>query len=280
MTAPATGQVLRSPPAGVRGGYSIVELLVACVIIPLLLAASYQTLANAYRFYARQLLLVETREATRVAVEVLGSELRAIGPGAGDLYAMAADSVALRSFIGVGFVCKTTATALSLWRASGVFNPSPTDSLLVFVEGDPTTVDDDRAVSAQIAAVDAGGEPDCPGGHPAQLRLTVTPAPTGVRPGSPVRAFRPHVYRLYRGGDGLWWLGQRLRGGVIQPITGPFAPPALGGLELRFLTAAGVPAGDPREVARIGITLRSRVTGPAGRPVADSLQLLVAVRNR
>jgi len=283
MSASASHRTATVPgptPAG-ASGHTLVELLLVCVLIPLLLAVSYETLTRAYRFYSRQLLLVEAREATRVAVEVLGAELRAISPGAGDLYAIAPDSLALRSFIGLGFVCRSAIDTLSLWRASGVFTPSPTDSVRLFIEGDPATRSDDRIVSARIRSVGPGGVPACPGGNATEKRLVVEPAPVGLRVGSPVRAFRPHVYRLYRGADGLWWLGQRLRGGVIQPITGPFASPARSGLELRYLDAAGAPAGTAHQVAGVGIKVRSRIRrGPRGPTVGDSLDLLVAVRNR
>lgn len=266
-----------------RGGHSLLELMIAIGMIPLLLAAAFEVLASANRFHARHLAAVEAREVARVAVEVLSSELRAASPAWGGLYAIAADSLALRSIQAVGFVCSTSDSSLSLWRSSGVFAASPLDSALLFMEGDPLDPADDTAVAAQIAAVAPGGGLDCPGSHPAEHRLTLTSPAAGLAVGAPVLAFRPYVYRLYRGGDGRWWFGQRLRGGVIQPIAGPFAPPAEGGLRFEYRTAVGGNAARPEDVVQVSIAVRSRVPrrGRASDPyVSDSLTILVTPRNR
>lgn len=265
------------------GGHSLLELVIALALIPLLLAAAFEVLASAGRFHARHLAAVEAREAARVAIEVLSDELRAASPAWGGLYAIGADSLALRSTQAVGFVCSASDSSLSLWRATGVFAASPLDSALLFVERDRLDPADDTAIAAQVAAVAPGGGLDCPGPHSAEHRLTLTPPVSGLVMGAPVLAFRPYVYRLYRGGDGRWWFGQRLRGGVIQPIAGPFAPPAEGGLRLEYRTAAGGSAVRPEEVVQVRIAVRSRVPR-RGRSsdlyVSDSLTILVTPRNR
>ena len=252
-------------------------------LLPLLLAVAYEALATAHRFYLHEVEIMEVRESALTAIEVLAAEFRALSPSAGDIYAMAPDSVALRSIVGSAFVCRALGASLSLWRVSGVFGGSPGDSVLVFAEGSSPFRDDDSVRTAHIVAATPGGDPVCPGGAVSQRELTIDPPIEGMSTGAAVRAFRPYVYRLYRAADGRWWLGQRPRGSIIQPIAGPFAPPALGGLELRWLNAAGAPARWTGEVARVDIQVRSRARrriGGGALFVSDSLSAIVAVRNR
>jgi hypothetical protein len=93
--------------------------------------------------------------------------------------------------------------------------------------------------------------------------------------------------------DNRWYLGvKELLGGrwtIIQPVTGPFVPPAAGGaggIAIRLSDGTGtVVAASPYDVARVvEIALRARSTRPPrafGRrvPVAESLQVTVSPRN-
>lgn len=264
-------------------GHTLVEVIIVLALLPLLLAAGYGALAAAHRFYLHQTQRMKVRESALTAIEVLAAEFRALSPAAGDIYAMAPDSVALRSTVGSGFVCRALGASVSLWRVSGIIGGSVADSALIFAEGTSPFHDDDTVLTARIVAATPGGDPVCPGGAASQRELIVDPPIEGVTTGAAVRAFRPYVYRLYRGSDGRWWFGQRPRGGIIQPIAGPFAPPAEGGLELRWLTAAGVAATRTDEVARVDIRVGSRArrrVGGGAPFVVDSLRAIVAVRNR
>ena len=116
--------------------------------------------------------------------------------------------------------------------------------------------------------------------------------------GAPVRVTRPLRYSLYRGTDGRWYLGQRDWNSVtsafnsIQPVSGPFLPPALGGLAFRYLDSAGgalaAPVMNIRAIAAVQASLRSD-TKSATRALAsaaqrgarvDSAALWILLRNR
>ncbi len=268
-----------------RAGHLLVEILLVVALFSIVSGAVYSVLISQRRFYTTHVQVADTRDAVRVAAEVLSVELRGLSPGAGDLYAIAADSVALRSTTGMGVVCGVSGSAVSLWLVSGVFGDLPTDSALVFFEGDSGTALDDAWVSSGIGAVKhnpGGGR--CADGRPPEMELVLSSAVAGVTVGSPLRAFRPYIYKLYRGGDGHWWLGQRLRGGRIQPLAGPFVSPAGGGLRFEYLTSAGSPALEPGEVSQVRISLEAsslrpipRAQGPG--PYRDTLSAVVFLRN-
>jgi hypothetical protein len=116
--------------------------------------------------------------------------------------------------------------------------------------------------------------------------------------GAPLRVTRPLRYSLYRGTDGHWYLGQRDWNSAtatfnsIQPVSGPFLSPALGGLSLRYLDSAGAtlstPVTNTRGIAAVQVSLRSE-TKSAMRALAsaaqrgtrvDSAALWILLRNR
>lgn len=224
-------------------GFTMVELLLALALFTLIAVAAYGVLRAQLRFYVRHALVSDIRTAARVASRVLTVELRGASPAVGDLYGIGSDSVALRSTTGVGFVCDLMGATLGLWSSHGVFGTLPTDSLMIFIEGDPAVRADDSWIATRILSVSSASDGAC--GGRADLAVTVEADLGAVRTGVPVRAFRPYVYRLYRASDGLWWLGQRLRYGTLQPVAGPLAPMVEGGLSLEWLDGTGQPASGP-----------------------------------
>lgn len=247
-----------------RWGWTAVEVIVVLGLLALLSASVTGVVISQQRFYTRNADVAGTRGAARVAAELLTSELRGVSAAGGGLYGFAADSVAIRSSTGIGIVCDASPRTLVLRRVSGVFGELATDSVLVFVENATGAAFDDQLRVARIEASRTAAAPTCPDGAPPDISLVLDRDLPGVSVGSPVRSFRPYTYRLYMGGDGWWWLGQRLRDGRIQPIVGPLAAPAEGGLRLAFLDATGAATSDPASVARVVISIvaRGRVRYP------------------
>jgi hypothetical protein len=244
-----------------------------------LTASAFAVLASQCRFYAGQLQIAATRDAARVALAVLSVELRAASPVAGDIYAIAADSVALRSYTGFGVVCRIDGDEIALRRIAGTFPGSPNDSILVYLGP--------RAAAWGGVAVAGARRPTggrCPDGLPPDVVVQVLGAVDGAAAGAPVRGFRAYVYRLYRGSDGRWWLGQKLRGGRFQPVTGPFADPAAGGLRLEFLDGVGGLVVDPGAAVQVRVSVVARSPRPVpvrggSRFFHDSLSTVVLLRN-
>ncbi|UCF18861.1 MAG: prepilin-type N-terminal cleavage/methylation domain-containing protein [Gemmatimonadota bacterium] len=268
-----------------QAGHTLVEILLVIALFSLVTAAVYSVLIGQRRFYATHVQAADTRDAVRVATEVLSVELRGLGPKVGDLYAIAADSVALRSATGIGVVCGVSGSVVSLWLVSGVFGDLSGDSALVFLENDPRTALDNAWVSLGISAIThhpRNGR--CADGRSPEVELALSSTMAGVTVGSPLRGFRPYVYKLYRGGDGYWWLGQRLRGGRMQPLAGPFVSPGDGGLKFEYLTSVGSPALEPGEVSQVRFAVEARSLRPIPRaqgpgPYRDTLSAVVFLRN-
>jgi hypothetical protein len=265
-------------------GYSLVEISVVLFLFSLLTASAFAVLSSQRRFYATQLQVAAVRDEARVALTVLSVELRAASPVAGDLYAIAADSVALRSYTGFGVVCGVSGDEIALRRIAGTFPGSPHDSVLVFLRRDVAAGRDGRWGGAAVAGARDATSGRCPdGGRPDRV-LRVGGRLDGAVAGAAVRGFRPYVYRLYAGTDGRWWLGQKLRRGRFQPVAGPFADPAAGGLRFEFFDGGGEPTADTRAVVRVRVSVLAqshrRVPVRAGsRFLHDSLSTVVLLRN-
>jgi prepilin-type N-terminal cleavage/methylation domain-containing protein len=267
-----------------RSGYTLIELTAALVILAVVLASLQLTLVAQRRFYLEQRLIGATRDAARVALEVLSGEIRGASPAAGDLYAIAPDSLALRSTLGLAVVCGSGTDVLHLRRLAGWFDDSPGDSALVFVNVDPRSPRDDAWTALPVIRLRADGSGLCPDGRAPDLALVTRGSLEGISRGSPLRAFRPVTYRLYPGRGGAWWLGQRLPGGDLQPIAGPFLAPAHGGLVLGYRARDGSAAGLPVGVSTVKIQVIARSLRPLPRPRAaafhlDTLTTVVYVRN-
>ncbi|UCC73385.1 MAG: hypothetical protein JSV86_02125 [Gemmatimonadota bacterium] len=266
-------------------GYTLIEVSLVLCLLSVVVASAFAVLAGQRRFYAAHLQVAAARDAARVALTLLSTELRAASPESGDLYAVALDSVALRSYVGSGVVCGINGDEIGLRRIAGTFTGSRNDSLLVFLEHDFETAADDTWVGRALVATRNAVSGRCPDGQPPDIVLTVDAAIHGAPVGAPVRAFRPYVYRLYQGSAGRWWLGQRLRDGRFQPVTGPFADPTVGGLRFEFLGRDGRSTEDARAVVEVRISVRARsprpVPGRAGpRYLHESLASVVTPRNR
>ncbi len=238
-------------------GHTIVEVAVMLGLLSIVLASAATVLIAQQRFYSRNADIASTRNAARLAAEVLTAELRSVNASGGDLYGIGPDSVALRSTTGLGLICSVSGRSVALRRVTGTFGELATDSAFVFVENSLHTAADDSLVVVQIRESRLGSAAHCADGLPADVSLGFDRDVPGVSLGSPVRAFRPYVYKLYAGQGGKWWFGQRLRGGRIQPIAGPFAPTSRGGLRLEYLARGSAPTDDPLQVAHVNIAMRA-----------------------
>jgi prepilin-type N-terminal cleavage/methylation domain-containing protein len=254
------------PRRSVRSlGFTLIEVLVAMTLTGIVVAGTLRALSAQKKFYARQARILTARHAMRASATILTSELREASAPGGDLYAIAEESLALRSNVGFGVACRVNETngTLSLTHVSGHFRSEGSDSVLVFVEN-TTSDDDDTWRALPVSSITTSG-PNCGSGDPAELVVSVTGALDGVWEGTPVRLFRPYEFGLFAFNN-RWWLGRRARGsGEYVPVAGPLAPPGAGGLELGYYTGSGVETSDPSLVARVVVTVRA----PTDRTLTD-----------
>jgi hypothetical protein len=291
-----------------RAGASIVELMIALTIFGLVMAGVTSAIAEQTRFQAGAARVVGSQRSLRQISDLLPSELRALGTGAGDIYAMNATSVDLRVTTGSSVVCTVaagggsvtippvqlaTGVPLTAWRDV----PAAGDSVFIFDEGTSPARNDDTWRAYRLSAAPASAQ-SCPtstgftrtaGEAAAGMRLTVTPAiPVTTVMGAPIRFFRPARYALATGADGRWYLGYTECSagcGTLDVVAGPVRPPSGQGIGFVFRDSLGGITASRADVAFVELVLhtdgppageRSRLRSGA---LADSLRMSIAIRN-
>lgn len=274
-------------------GFTLVEILIALVLMGIVSTALYQLLVSNQRLYRAQVESVAINESARAAVAIIPSEIRELSAGNGDIMAMDATSLTYKSMQALSVQCVAPdllglAVVLDRNTFYGLRAISAADSVLIFAEGDPSTRTDDQWVSAAVVSTAVGTA--CPGGG-ASITVVVAGGGAGqlglVQAGAPVRTFRPAQLLRYQDAAGDWWLGNRLYDKVTgtwsatQPLVGPLTGT---GLALTYWDATGTVTTDPLAVARVGVTVESQ-SGQQVYRTSGSTYLLqdlvtqVAVRN-
>ena len=267
--APAT-RVAR----GARRGVTLAELLVAAAVGGLVSTAAVVSAVRVRRAAAVGNARALAAAQLAQAAGVLAHELRGAAPSAGpddgaDLIEATDSAVDVRATLGASVACAVTpagvgsavdlapaAAGLAWWHAA----PRAGDVALVHDPGVLPGAADDAWRERAVVSADASAEvcvagPFASAAPPAaprwRLALAGPALPATVAAGAPVRVVRRRRYVLYRGGDGLWAFGVREWDGAalqaVQPIAGPFEPPARGGMraEVRDSSGAVVAAGGP-----------------------------------
>ncbi len=287
-----------------RRGFTMIELLVALVLLGIVSAALYRVLVSNQRLYQEQTARIDLSQNIRAAGSILPAEFRQLDASEGDISAMSATSISIRAMRWLGFACQAPVLGGALngvsiiirggapgqplfYGARGIDNN--TDSLLIYFDGDPTTRADDFWAIAGINAAPNGQ--NCPDGQNGQ-RLIINlnllglglNAAGGIPTGAPVWGFERVTYQLYQpAGDTSWYVGFQPAGGSMQPLIGPVLT---NGLTFSYFDINNNATAVRSQVARIDITVRARTTsavragGQAARLTAiDSVVTSVALRN-
>lgn len=274
-----------------RSGFTLLEMMVYILLSGIVMASVYQLLMGQTRSYGKQRELMDVHESLRAASALLSWEIRQASAADGDIYAIGANSITLRSVQGSGIVCVRHATLPRfglLGEAAGMAATADDSALVLAVNG--TSPSDDAWQVLRITAVDTlaalgvgtcayagGGTPDIG----VQLAVSATSDTAGVLVGAPLRAFRRIEYGLYQA-DGRWWLGRKVGGAATyEKMTGPLRSQAAGGLVFTYADAAGAATTDPTKVATVDFVIRAesyvRTHGQVDYQV-DTLATRVAVR--
>ena len=287
-----------------RRGFTMIELLVALVLLGLVSAALYRVLVNNQRLYMDQTARIDLSQNIRAAGTILPAEFRELDASEGDIAAMSATSVSIRAMRWLGFACNLPGLGGALnsvsvivrggapgqplfYGARGIDNTK--DSLLIYYDGNVNSRADDFWAVASITATPNGQ--NCPDGQNGQRLITnisllgLGPNVAGAIPtGAPVRGFERVVYQLYQpAGDTSWYVGFQPAGQSMQPLIGPVLT---NGLTFQYYDVNGNVTAVRNQVARIDITVRARTAaavragGQADRAtVVDSVVTSVALRN-
>lgn len=298
---------MRSIPMS-RRGFTMIELLVALVLLGLVSTAIYRVLVNNQRVYMAQTQRIDLSQNIRAANTILSAEFRELDAFDGDIAAMTSSSIDIRGMRWLSFVCVppvldgNPAGRQMIIRGNAVGTPmffgsryvnEVRDSLLIYLDGNQTTRLDDYYVLARLAATP--GNQQCPavGAIPAQPGTRIlfdgnfvpgTNIAGAITMGAPVRGFERVRYALYQpSGDTSFYIGFQPAGQTMQPLVGPVLT---NGLTFQYFNAAGAVTAIRTQVARIDVTVRARSQAqvrPGGdaprRAIVDSITFSVALRN-
>jgi len=286
-------------------GFTMIEVLVALVLLGIVSAALYRVLANNQRLYMAQTQRIDLSQNIRAASTILPAEFRELDAFEGDITAMSATSISLRAMRWLGFACNTPPLGGALGAVSiiirggapgqplffgsrGIDNSK--DQLLIYYDGDKNSRLDDFWATGTITAA-PNGHPIYDGTNGQRLLVNLNllglgpNLPGGIPLGAPVRGWEPVTYALYRAaGDTSWYVGFQPAGQAMQPLIGPVL--AGNGLQFQYYDANGAVTAIRAQVARIDVTVRARTTGAvraggqaAAATMVDSVVTSVALRN-
>lgn len=303
--------------AHTRAGFTMVEVMVAIVLLGIVVGALLAVVMEQERFYDGASEVMEVRDNLRRIGDLLPAELRGVAPLEGDIYAMTDSMIDFRAPTGASMICtinpgRTTITlppaslssdaGLTAWTSA----PVRSDSLFIFDSRDSLV---DTMIARRITVAPTVGA--CPtttgftstaaeaaGGTTLVLDDTL---PQSVPVGAPIRFFRRVRYSLYEAQDRNWYLGYRdyvpsrsPQWSAIQPVAGPLMPYASSGatgLRFTYRDSTGTAltsAADAPRVRRIDIVARAKsatvirsagATRSATGHYIDSLRTVVALRN-
>jgi hypothetical protein len=224
-----------------RAGFTVAELLAALTIGALIMAVLGGVLLVQLRMAAHAADRARSADALRTASAVIEGELRRSAPG--DLRAAGPDSLALRSFRGLGVVCAAAGEHLLVRYRGDRLPDARKDSVLIIAAAGTETVSALRDVRTTTLP--------CPLQHGetgARVRTAAPAPPDAVA----VLIFESGTYFLAAGAL-RYRLGaagrQPLTGELFLPDTTPFIP-LPDGVRYRLRTARG------DSVHRVGRTLR------------------------
>ena len=313
-----------------RRGFTLVELMIGLILLLAVGGVTYKLLVNTQRVSRSQGQHIGMQDNVRSGALILAGELHEAGydeitptsqalittwlgsaPAQGsnpDLIAIGPDSITYRAMRAIGYTCSlVSGTPEIVVRNSATIafsqirSLTSTDSLLLYVENDPSIAGDDIWFAVGITG--APTDQNCPDGTAGKRIPVAFPATltgigldankvfnTGMLVGGPVRGFETMQVRSYTSGGKLW-LGMRPRptaGTTIEPVLGPLANgAAVGdqGLRLDYYDATNAVTAVRNNVRSVQVSLRSisdEVVRTTGRYAAvDSLTLStrVALRN-
>jgi prepilin-type N-terminal cleavage/methylation domain-containing protein len=281
-----------------RKGYTLIELMVALVVLLLVTGSLYKLLVSTQRLSRAQAERVDLQSNVRTASVVIPAELRelnAVVAGTAvqnDIISGTATTIRYQAMRGIGYICQAPTIGeirvlKSTW--SGLRDPAfPRDAGYVFYDNNSDLSTDDTWLPITITGVNTTTA-TC-GGNAA---YSLTIAPTAELPGipvlTPVRLYEIMELSLYTSGGQSWLGAQSISGGELapQPLLGPLVGGT--GLALSYVdnsnvvTTTAVP-GDVKAIRLTVVGLSNQaVSGYGGssqtRVVRDTVTTQVSLRN-
>lgn len=271
-----------------RRGFTLIELLIVVVLGSLILAAALQVLITNQRTYTAQNAAITGQQATRMALEVLFTELRSVSPRGGDILMMSADSLRTRHMRKFGRVCAiNTVLGVPYITVTDIGNVDfvATDSVFIFADNNQRDDDDDAWIRAEVGSpINSLPCPQSTIPHPEPGRVLPFPGQgplfvaDSVRVGAPVRSYTTVRFGLTTYSGGVY-LGRAEGTAALTPVAGPLRTGT--GLEFVYRDSVGGITTTPANVRQIVVRVRSgsTVLNSLNQMVSDSVLAWVYTRN-
>ena len=286
-----------------RRGFTLVELLIALIMMVLVAGGIYSLLVTTHRVSRKQTEISNLQGNLRGGLNLVQSELQEIytdaAVGVSDINVMTAASLDYMAMRGIGESCGLTMVGGAIQvRQDGYSGRQPDGTgryrLLLFQDQDTLTSSDDAWLDLPITDVAPGvctlGDPGpswnivVPGLVLDHIVHSVSGKQLIFAPG-PIRTVERMELGLVNDA-GKDWLGIRSHSGgeaTLVPVIGPLIP---GGLELLYFDGSSDPTGLPAAVKTIvvklhGVSAELVTTGlgsTLGKP-RDSVMVRVQLRN-
>jgi prepilin-type N-terminal cleavage/methylation domain-containing protein len=278
-----------------RRGFTLVELLVALVLLSIVGGVIVRLIATSQRLSRQQSEQVLLQGNVRTGALLVPSELRelAVSGTTTDIQAMGTSDITYRALRASGVACSITAGAPGSvrLRRSLYFGyrtlAASRDSLLIFMDDNADLTTDDRWSAFAVTGTPTTGT--CPDGQPAIVVPTTIHADSLARMqlDAPVRSFEVMQLALFQQ-NSKYWLGARSVSAdptsTLQPVLGPLRSD---GLQISYLAANGTATTVPTQVRTIevmirGLTQHTATVGTGGtdlRLSQDTLVTRIRLRN-
>jgi prepilin-type N-terminal cleavage/methylation domain-containing protein len=270
-----------------RRGFTLVEVLLALIIMGAVTGAIYKLLNTNQRLAVAQAEQVTLQSNVRTGSLIVPNELRELNTVSlgladqNDITLANADRITYRASRGLGLLCQVPAGGqLTIAEATWTGIRPPTlnrDDLYLFVDGNKDEDEDDTWQRMDITAVAKVGNA-C--GATSGWVLTVAGAiPAGVLVNTPVRVYERMHMELWSTG-GQWWLAaQSIKSG--QALTPVLGPRTANGFALQYFDSTGTVTADVRAIKSIRITVQGLTDGvvrAGGAAAADTSRETLATQ--
>lgn len=273
-----------------RQGFTLVEMLVAVVILGLVAASLNRVLTSQQRLAVAQVEQASVQATVRSASTIASTELweLATSPGGtSDIQSFDATGLTYRAMRSLALACQVTANEVRI-RTSFVSQyraiAPGQDSLLLFVENNPYQSSDDQWLPLRITSVSQGSS--CAGDGAIALGVSTIDSAglAGIVTDAPVRTFEVMELRPVQVGTQTW-LGARSvsAGETLQPVAGPITAD---GIRFAYLDSLGNTTTLASRIRSIRVTLLGesdrvahRLQTNAVQLIQDSLTTAVTLRN-
>jgi len=277
-----------------RRGLTLVEMLVAIVLVTMLVAIGGATTQRVLAVHARTSAADSRRSALADALATLTRHAASVQPMQGDLRTARNTTLEIVHDIGMTTVCRAAGDTLVVTSGADTVPWSSTlpraittdDVVRIWHEADARWLP--RNVLAIAPASGTCGESARPWPGAGTQRLLLDRNTAGLRPGATVRVLRRERWSLVLGGDGKWslalatWDASRDIFAVPQPLLSPLASPSArtgAGFDVRAVDGEGRALADTALAGAhaLLVTLRSLPTARLD-AITDSVRINVAIR--